>query len=70
MVVPFLLVFYKIRTLLGIPATSAYIERFFSKTGYMIRPHWCTLAYQIAEDLFFSKENIRFVQNWSKKIKK
>jgi len=32
------------RILLGIPATSAYVERFFSKTGYIIRPHRRTLA--------------------------
>ena len=41
------------RTLLGIPATSAFVERFFSKTGYIMRPHRRTLGDKIAEDLFF-----------------
>ena len=49
------------RTLLGIPATSAFVERFFSKTGYIMRPHRRTMGDKIAEDLFFSKENLRFV---------
>ena len=49
------------RTLLGIPATSAFVERFFSKTGYIMRPHRRTMGDKIAEDLFFCKENLRFV---------
>ena len=27
------------KAFLGIPVTSAYIERFFSKTGFIMRPH-------------------------------
>ena len=49
------------RPLLGIPATSAFVERFFSKTGYIMRPHRRTMGDKIAEDLFFCKENLRFV---------
>ena len=44
------------RTLLGIPATSAFVERFFSKTGYIMRPHRRTMGDKIAEDLFFVKK--------------
>ena len=49
------------RTLLGIPVTSAYVERFFSKTGFIMRPHRRSMADKTAEDLFFCKENIIFV---------
>ena len=49
------------RTLLGIPATSAFVERFFNKTGYIMRPHRRAMGDKIAEDLFFCKENLRFV---------
>ena len=43
------------RTLLGLPA-SAFVELFFSKTGYIMRPHTRTLGDKIAEDLFFLKK--------------
>jgi len=46
---------------LGIPATSAFVERFFSKTGYIMRPHRRSMADKLAEDLFFCKENLSFV---------
>ena len=49
------------RTLLGIPATNAFVERFFSKTGYIMRPHRRSMADKLAEDLFFCKENLSFV---------
>ena len=43
------------RTLFGVPA-SAFVELFFSKTGYIMRPHTRTLGDKIAEDLFFLKK--------------
>ena len=46
---------------MGIPATSAFVERFFSKTGYIMRPHRRSMADKLAEDLFFCKENLSFV---------
>ena len=46
------------RTLLGKPATSAFVERFFSKTGYIMRPHRRTMGDKIAEDLFFFVKKI------------
>jgi hypothetical protein len=45
------------RTILGIPATSAMIEREFSKTGYIIRPHRRRLNCKLSELLFFLKCN-------------
>ena len=49
------------RTLLGIPVTSAFVERFFSKTRYIMHPHRRTMGDKNAEDLFFCKENLSFV---------
>ena len=47
----------KAKFLLAIPATSASVERFFSKTGYIMRPNRRRLSDQIAEKLFFLKGN-------------
>ena len=49
------------KALLGIPATSAFVERFFTKTGYIMRPHRRLMADKLAEDLFFCKENLSLV---------
>ena len=43
------------KILLSIPATSASVERFFSKTGYIMRPHRRRLSDMLAEKLFFFK---------------
>lgn len=42
---------------LGIPASSGSIERFFSKTGYILRQHRRQMTNVLAESLFFLKEN-------------
>ena len=48
------------QVILGIPATSAMIESFFSKTGYIVRQHRRSMGDNLAENLFFSKENLHF----------
>ena len=45
----------------GIPVTSALVERFFSKTGYFLRPHRLCMQDDLAENLFYAKENINFL---------
>ena len=49
------------KAFLGIPVTSAYIERFFSKTGFIMRPHRRCMGDDLAEDLFYCKENLNFL---------
>jgi hypothetical protein len=45
------------KSLLGIPASSAAVERFFSKTGFIMRPHRRCMSDRLAEQLFFVKGN-------------
>ena len=45
----------------GIPITSAFVERFFSKTGFILRPHRRCMQDDLAENLFYCKENINFL---------
>ena len=45
---------------LGIHVTSALVERFFSKTGFILRPHRSCMQDDLAENLFYAKENIKF----------
>ena len=52
----------KAKFLLSIPATSASVERFFSKTGYIMRPHRRRLNDDLAEKLFFLKGNSHLSQ--------
>lgn len=47
----------KARKLLAIPATSAAVERFFSKTGFILRPHRRRMSDTVAEQIFFRKGN-------------
>ena len=47
----------KAKKILAIPATSAAVERFFSKTGYIIRPHRRRMIDRTSENLFFLKGN-------------
>ncbi len=47
----------KAKFILAIPATSASVERFFSKTGYIMRPHRRRLSDKMAHYLFFLKGN-------------
>ena len=49
------------RSLFGIPVTSVYAERNFSKLGFIVRPHRRCLADDLAENLFFCKENLNFL---------
>jgi len=49
------------KNILGIPVTSANIERFFSKTGYILRQHRRRMNNKLAEQLFFNKENYEFM---------
>ena len=49
------------KAFLGIPVTSAYVERFFSKTFYIMRPHRRCMQDEFAENLFFCKENLNFL---------
>ena len=49
------------RALFGIPVTSAYVERFFSKTGFIMRPHRRCIGDDLAENLVFCKENLNFL---------
>lgn len=45
------------KKILGVPASSGSIERFFSKTGYILRQHRRRMTNVVAENLFFLKEN-------------
>ena len=45
------------KKILAIPATSASVERFFSKTGFILRPHRRKFLDQNAEKIFFIKGN-------------
>ena len=45
----------------GIPVTSALVERFFSKTGFILRPHRRCMQVDLEENLFYTKENINFL---------
>jgi hypothetical protein len=49
------------KKLLAIPATSAAVERFFSKTGYIMRPHRRCLKDDLATKLFIIKANGRLL---------
>ena len=42
----------------GIPVTSALVERFLSKTGFILRPHRRCMQDDLAENLFHAKGNI------------
>ena len=46
---------------LGIPVTSGYIESFFSKTGFIMRPHRRCMGDDFAENLFYCKENLNLL---------
>ncbi len=43
----------------GIPVTTALVERFFSKTDFILRPRRC-MQDDLPEKLFYSKENTTF----------
>ena len=45
----------------GIPVTSVWVERFFSKNGFILRPHRRCMQDDLAENLFYAKENINFL---------
>ena len=45
----------------GISVTSVLVERFFSKTGFILRPHRRCMQDDLAENLFYAKENINFL---------
>ncbi|RNA05298.1 zinc finger BED domain-containing 4-like [Brachionus plicatilis] len=45
------------KKIVGIPATTESVERFFSKTGYILRQHRLKMADTLAENLFHLKEN-------------
>lgn len=47
----------KAMKLLSIPATSANVERFFSKSNYIVRKHRKRLQDKNAENFFFIKGN-------------
>ena len=49
------------RAYFGIPVTSAFVERFFSKIGYILRPHRRCMLDDLAENLFYCKENMNFL---------
>ncbi|CAF0834838.1 unnamed protein product [Brachionus calyciflorus] len=51
------------KKILGVPATTGSVERFFSKTGYILRQHRRKMADIQAENLFFLKENREFYKN-------
>lgn len=53
----------KAKQILSIPATSASVERFFSKTGFILRPHRRRIDDDLAEKLFFLKAIARFKIN-------
>ncbi len=44
----------------GIPVTSALVEIFFSKTGFILRPYHRFMQDDLVETLFYAKENIIF----------
>lgn len=46
---------------LAVPATSAAVERFFSKTGYIMRQHRRRLKDDLATKLFIIKANGRLL---------
>jgi hypothetical protein len=48
------------RRLLAVPATSASVERVFSQTGFITRPHRRRINDQLAEQTFFLKANIKY----------
>ena len=37
------------------------MERFFSKNGFILRPHRRCMQDDLAENLFYAKENINFL---------
>ena len=45
----------------GIPVTSALVVRFFSKTGFILRPYRRCMLDDLAKSLFYAKENINFL---------
>ena len=45
------------KKLQAIPAISAAVERFFSKTGFILRPHRRRMSDKVAEQIFFLKGN-------------
>ena len=49
------------KAFLGIPVTSGYIERFFSMTGFVMRPHRICMGDDLAQNLFCSQENLNFL---------
>ncbi len=52
----------KAKKILAIPTTSAAVERFFSKTGYIIRSHRQRMIGRTSEKLFFLKGiHLRYV---------
>jgi zinc finger BED domain-containing protein 1 (E3 SUMO-protein ligase ZBED1) len=55
------------RKLLAVPASTAAVERVFSETGYIMRPHRRRLADKQAENLFFLKCNMEFFKWETKK---
>ena len=50
----------KVREIYSVPATSAYVERHFSKTGNIMRPNRRRLNDKLCEYLFFLKGNDNF----------
>jgi hypothetical protein len=46
----------------GIPATSATVERLFSKTSFILRKHRRSMSEKLAKQLFFLKENYFFIK--------
>jgi hypothetical protein len=50
------------RFLHHIPATSAAVERFFSKTSFILRKHRRSMSEKLAEQLFFLKENYQLIK--------
>ena len=59
-------------SLFWFPVTSALVERLFSKTGFILRPHRRCMQDDLAENSFYVKENINFLISFirfmSKKI--
>ena len=45
-------------SLFWFPVTSALVERLFSKTGFILRPHRRCMQDDLAENLFYAKEKI------------
>ena len=48
-------------SLFWFPVTSALVERFFSKTGFILRPHRRCMQDELEENLFYARENIDFL---------